>query len=372
MSKNDENLELLDLAMGALSPEAEAEVRRRVAESPELEDELRALEEGLALAARMPTSDPPPSMDEAILAAAREQVAAKRAAEAPKRESLGARLFAFLHETIRGPQVAMATITLLVVAVGLWFIPTAERDSEESTALRISDASKTPPEEGEPALESAAEAPEPHQSATGGVIKIELEEKKIERAEPSAPERTKTRTRPKRQPATKAAPPREAEAPPDRAEANARSAAVKRSATSSGGSMGAATESASTRHAPRASAGAPAPRSEVSANEVTALSAEDAAPAPSRLPTARRHFSEGRYGEASAIARAIAASPSSSERTALAEAYDLAARSERARGRCDAAVPYYRQLLSKYPGYGRHAAASSELEDCLSRTSKAR
>src|SRR5690606_29746725 len=116
-----------------------------------------------------------------------------------------------------GPQAAMATITVLVVAVGLWFIPTAHRESEEQAAMRITDATLPPPEEGETVLQPAADEPEPEQTATGAMIKIELEEaKRIEETSRRAEDKPRAR---------RASPP-----PSEKLEAPSAPLATKRSA----------------------------------------------------------------------------------------------------------------------------------------------
>jgi hypothetical protein len=379
MDTKDENLELLDLALGELSPEAEAELRARVAGSPELQAELAALEEGLALTARIPIEPPPRSMDDAILAAARRQVAR---APAPEPRSAGARFVSFLRDAINGPQAAMATITVLVVAVGLWFIPTAHRESEEQAGMRISDATLPPPEDGDTVLQPAAEAPEPAQTATGGMIKIELEEaKRLEEAS-----RLTAKPRARRAP--------KADSPLDeRAEQPPAPVAMKRSTTSKAPVSAnesaelheptkvelesvphrSTTRSASSGYGGAApSALAPEPAAQAEADEFAAGArmadtSESAERTISRLPEAERLVRARSYGAALALAREIIASPRATERVSLASAYDVAARSERALGRCAAAVPLYRKILADYPSYPRREAVAAELADCLAR-----
>jgi hypothetical protein len=361
MDTKDENLELLDLALGELSPEAEAEVRLRVAASPAMRAELEALEEALALAARVPTETPPRSMDEAIMAAARSHVAGQSSSET---EPAGPwkRVAHFLREAVNGPQAAMATITLLVVAVGLWFIPTARREPDD--AVRISDATHPPPEEGVTLLEPAVEPPEPEQAATGGVIKIELEEaKRLDERKPRArkAERPQSSAGAAPAPAERSATKRVA-----REEQSPKSAPMRDSAET----FDAAPARSRAASAPSASSAPPASAMAAEAESVAADSVGSGAAnqltdaAASRLPEAERLFRAGRFDAASALAREIIARPRGAESSALAGAYDIAARSERAMGRCEAAAPLYLKILSDYPSYPRRAAVSSELKSC--------
>src|SRR5690606_21324272 len=120
MTTKDENLELLELALGELSPEAEAELRLRVDASPELAAELDALKDALALARHLPVDEPSRGMDAAVMAAARRKAAEAKPARGDEEETTGfwPRVSRFLRDAVNGPQAAMATVTLLVVAVG--------------------------------------------------------------------------------------------------------------------------------------------------------------------------------------------------------------------------------------------------------------
>jgi hypothetical protein len=382
MGTNDENFELLHLALGDLTPEAEAELRRRIAGVPEAQAELAALEDALALASRIPVDPPPPTMDQAIMAAARRHAVANGSGEA---EPIGLwrRVVRFLRHTVNGPQVAMATITLLVVAVGLWFVPTARRDGDDATAMRISDATHPPPDEGATVLSPAAERESPEQAAAGGVIKIELEEAKGDLTSKSAARRSRQ--------AEKALPPEPAPAPTTSAakrsaSAPAAGASIKDEAVANeldGMAHQAARAPAPARMAPESSAvprgeaheqeaaadvGAyegPVASSGSTATRTVAASADSTA---SRITEAERLFQARDFAAAAALAREIIQSPRTAERGSLVVAYDVAARSERARNRCAAAIPLYEHVVKTT--YARAAEARNELADCKVRVAK--
>lgn len=113
---------LVEFVCGDLSPEEARSLRTSVGGCAECSASLRRLEDGMHWACEMPIVEPPPSLDEAILKAAASRLPASSMASgaAPSRWS---RLGDIIRAALTGPQLAMVTVALLVVAVGLWVVP---------------------------------------------------------------------------------------------------------------------------------------------------------------------------------------------------------------------------------------------------------
>lgn len=149
---------LLDLVMGEIPAEDAAALRAEALECPHCHDALAQLELGAALAARLPMEEPPPAMDAIIMKAAREKaesMATERAkvaavVEEPAVEADAAaadpsaweRLKKWASGITLGPQLAMASVMVLVVSIGLFYLPEGGGDTVARTAV-------TPDPEGE-------------------------------------------------------------------------------------------------------------------------------------------------------------------------------------------------------------------------------
>lgn len=119
---------LLDVAYAECSPAQEAEMRAHMAGCASCSSDLAKIQGGLAFAASLPTLEPTARTTENILAQARAQALSVRALSQSPRggsSSLADRIRVFLGQFAMGRQVAMATTMVLVVAVGLWFVPQA-------------------------------------------------------------------------------------------------------------------------------------------------------------------------------------------------------------------------------------------------------
>ena len=119
---------LLDLAYGELAPELASVVRAHVDGCESCGAALRALREGMQGAQQLAWLEPPPRLRENALAYAaqhaRERAEAAAAKSAGKqRGALGQGLIDLIARLASGRQVAMATVMVLVVAVGVWVIP---------------------------------------------------------------------------------------------------------------------------------------------------------------------------------------------------------------------------------------------------------
>lgn len=114
---------------GARADEAQAHMERCAS----CKTAFSQLRQALDLAEQLPLPEPSPHVTESILAAARAQLdgEAERPATGDEAdEGLWASILRFLGSFAMGPQVAMATVMLLVVAIGLWYVPTSERQQD--------------------------------------------------------------------------------------------------------------------------------------------------------------------------------------------------------------------------------------------------
>jgi hypothetical protein len=224
--------QLLSLAMeDGGAPEEAAAAREHLQTCQACRDQLARLEAGYHLAGRLPMEDPDPSMSDDIMAAARAKArgeAGAREARAPRSAGLSS-VLDWLRGVALGPQVAMAMVMLLVVAMGVWYLP----DLREGSAMRGEPVVQPDPQ-GEVAPSAApAEAEE----APPGMAEREAEPAaphegdeqparaaKEERADAPKPLRKRSRPAPARKPEAEAA------AAP-RAERQARAAPSSRSGT---------------------------------------------------------------------------------------------------------------------------------------------
>jgi TolA-binding protein len=171
MSCSHDN-QLLDLVLGEIPAEDAAALRAEALECPHCHEALAQLEMGAALAARMPMEEPPSSMNAVIMAAAREKaeaMAGERAKVAPAAEevpgeaeaptTLWGRIKKWVSGITLGPQLAMASVMVLVVSIGLFYLPKGGGDTVARTAV-------TPDPEGEaisalPAEEASMDPSDP-------------------------------------------------------------------------------------------------------------------------------------------------------------------------------------------------------------------
>jgi TolA-binding protein/anti-sigma factor RsiW len=146
---------LLDLCYGELAPAQEREVRAHVHECPACRKALSRIEAGQALARHLPDEAPSPEMTDNILRAAQ--------AHLRKRGGPFERFQGFLESMARlamTRQVAMATMSLVIVFVGLWSIPelTQRKESRATVVVEAPHDGEAGPSAARP---TAAAVPEP-------------------------------------------------------------------------------------------------------------------------------------------------------------------------------------------------------------------
>lgn len=117
---------LVELVYDELSLEEGRALRKSAEACPHCSGLLASLEEAKAATEVLSWIEAPDDLDAPILAAARAQAEANRA-HAP---SMWTRIKDAFDAFTLGPQVAMATVMMLVVAIGLWYVP-EERESHE-------------------------------------------------------------------------------------------------------------------------------------------------------------------------------------------------------------------------------------------------
>lgn len=330
--------QLTELALGLLSAEAESEARAHLALCPSCRSKASVLEEGAAFSALFELEEPPSRVRAAIVASASEALAERRhAAPAPVAveppSTFGARVLDVLRRWATGPQGAMATITLLVVAIGLFYLPAHRPPMSAEGDTVLSPAS--------PDVVAAVPAAAPPDVAAPGPVVLPTSAPVASRREEA-----------------------------DRAEI-ARGVEL-RAAEDAPSAMDRADEErpvvASAERERAEPAGdaldlAPAPPAPAQPAAVTrARSAAPAAVATSSPVLAQRAASTESIASGSAAPAAAAAAP----------APDLLAmaRAQRSSSRCAAAAPLYEQWLSQNPASAQRGPAIVELADCLRRTGR--
>ncbi len=171
---------LIELVCDELAADRAAAVRAHALKCERCGPELEKLTRTLKASSSLGLLSPSPEVEHRIMQAAREAIAGR--ARGPAREAATAATsyggitewFARLGSFAMSPQVAMASVLLLVVGIGLYALPIG-RDAAEPSALRATE------EEGD---EHAA-APSPAASATATPIE--------ERQGEGAPEETAAR-----------------------------------------------------------------------------------------------------------------------------------------------------------------------------------
>jgi TolA-binding protein len=378
---------LLDIATGALGDEQARVARSEVEACAEHADALRRVELGLRFAALMPIEEPSPALDAAILAAARAKHEAQpvRAAAAAMKPDFLSRALTLLRRMATGPQLAMSTVMLLVVAIGLWYLPapaaTPNADGDTVMAPRL--AEMPPPA---PAPLAEAEAPTRREEGVGlsprtgsgashgaelaikpaprgvvasgrGAVAPARQPRLARRSRPATDAaRTQNETEPLggfAEPLGGFAEPAGAGAPQASRRARVASAPAAASAPPSAASVGAPAEAS-------AEAFAAADESELRADEEARR-----APA-SSYDRAMTLYRSGRYTEAAPLFEAALAAGGAEAPSAA----HYLARSHRSAGRCALAVHDYERLLRSYPSYGQRTQAMVEAADCYERTGR--
>lgn len=161
MNCSTANDRLLDLLYEELEgPEAE-ETRAHVDQCESCRASLKKLSLTQRLLSVLPEEEPDRSLDAKILAAARQKVGAEPGRdEARRRDEEDGGLWGSILRWLTGfaasPQFVMATMMMLVVAIGLWYLPSSRRQPEASGGTVVN-----PDHMGEAAPSATLEPAEP-------------------------------------------------------------------------------------------------------------------------------------------------------------------------------------------------------------------
>lgn len=310
------------------------------------QESLRLVRLERGLHRMLPTIEPSPSLDEAILVAARKHAKPAAAAAMPLEPvaTSGVSWVARLRRWVTAPQVAMATITALAVVIGIFYVPSRERflEAEGDTVMPVAQqASPAVADEGSEPPPSAAAPTAPMATAS---------------AKPPMPASNSAEATALLRAAERGALAGRAQAPDELAQAEADQ--PSRSATELGSAerREAADEEVSMEAYRRVdtaatSGGGTADRLASRA----AAPAAPAAPAPAPMPSVSRSV-------VAAEAEGAANSPGSVDLLSQA-------RSARSRGQCAAAIPLYDRYLAEST-VGPRAEATMELAGCLAQTGR--
>ena len=363
---------LLDLVLGELPAAEAAQLRAAALDCPHCQGELAKLELGAALASRMPLEEPPPSMDGVILAAAAEKATTMAAQQhevaatmAPaiagpvdaetsaESEGLWGKVRGWMAGITLGPQLAMASVMVLVVSIGLWYLP--DTGPERTARTRV-----TPDPEGEAisALPTLEPPDETDRFQDDPAVALRFGEK-----EPAS------------------------EAPPGdsagrvRARESARPGASSRFRSDEG--LGGLSREA----AAEAPSAAPAPEAPTRQARSAARSEAERAPVVAGSPLPSYGSNAGTEGAPSGAAGGSAyeqgvgsyrggnyrdaedellqaVGEAQPDREHVANAVHQLARSYRRQGQCGQAVTQYENLFSNHPSYAQIPQALIESADC--------
>jgi hypothetical protein len=132
---------LLDLANGELAPELAESAREHLRGCAGCSADLAKLRAGVALSRQLPWVEPPADLTARILANAQQHAQAKAQRSATReRAQVGfvQGVLDFVARVASARQVAMATVMLLIVAVGLWQLPELQRRPEAAGVTVVS------------------------------------------------------------------------------------------------------------------------------------------------------------------------------------------------------------------------------------------
>ena len=371
------NDRLLDLLYEEM-PEAEArEAEAHVSGCASCQEAFQELHVTRRLLSTLPEEEPSRSIDAAILAAARQKVGAEPARPERRRDDReidGGGMWASILRWLTGfagsPQFVMATVMMLVVAVGLWYLPGTQHEPTATGGTVVA-----PDTRGEAAPSAQLSPAEP--------LELDLDERtgRIRARDESGVTLAEQQGPAGRQLSPVEAPEPAAGASAQRGDVPARELAdldempAMEMDIAGGESFGADGErgsGAGTRSSAR-----PAPSEPSFAhNQRDALETQEgAAPADDYAGAYRQ---QARPSVPSAGASADMAAPSAPARTEtevpapnreemMPEAIHRRAQNYARANACQTAISEYRSLLSNYPRYTRRAEAMIELADCQAR-----
>lgn len=317
---------------------------------------------GYRLGNMLSLEEPPPNLLDGVLAAARERAAVRisanpeaslplrpvaREAREPSEEdeddAFGASFVRWLGSFAMRPQAAMAMSLLLMVGIGLWYLPDW-RGIDPTDNHAVID-----PAVGDDARPSAGLVPAEPLALEEDARRARIRPRTGEDVASERTQRRRARRAESDGPETPA---------PRRAQRVAPPAAAPAVADETGDELLAQNEAQAVP--PEAVPSGATPSQALGVGTLV----ED--PAPSARPTMRAPPSAAILDEG--IASAGGASAELDTPELLPPALHQMARNQALANRCAQAIPSYRRLLSEYPSYPRASEARVELADCYRRT----
>lgn len=345
---------------------------------------------GRELASMLKIEEPPAAVRAHVLAAARERASerasrpepAREPARAPAREiereesgGLWGAFVRWLGGFAMGPQVAMATMLLLMVGIGLWYLPELrDHDPTDDNAILDSNDEVGPSSSLEPAQPLDLEA----DPRTGRMVQAEHAEEERPPREPRPPqlEAAQVAANEREQPREPRPEPQVITEPiEDMEEASlAEGEILPGEAVAQERQVVVAPQQAPPQPAQYAIQQAPQPPPPA---EMPAMAqADEEAEAPAR-ESARQQYERAMqrmrardYDAAEEEFDAVVRRPDTDATRLLPSALHNLARSRRAAGNCRGAIAPYQQLISRYPAYESVSDARIELGECYTRTGR--
>jgi TolA-binding protein len=347
---------------------------------------------GRELASMLKMEEPPSAVRVSVLAAARERAMdrasrpepAREPARAPAREvereevGLWAAFVRWLGGFAMGPQVAMATMLLLMVGIGLWYLPELrEHDPTDDNAILDSTDEVGPSATLEPAQPLELEA----DPRTGRMVQAEHDE---EGRRPREHEDQVDQARLDPEPARVAANLPVAEDNEESAQEGERAPRPEPQVITEpieGMELAEAEippgESMGQRPQPMVAPAPPPQQTQLAVQQAPPpprVALDDEAPAGPADSSARARYERGMaryeqrdYNAAAEEFDAVVRRPDTDATRLLPSALHHLARSRRATGNCRGAIAPYEQLLGRHPSYPGAGDARVELGECYTR-----
>lgn len=328
-------VDLLSLVYGEFEPSEAEAMHSVIASCSSCSTEFEKLKRTVRLTRQLDERDPPRALDRLILERARAHVAeqkasrAKPAVEEDEKTGLWAALLRWIGTFAMGPQVAMATLTLLVIGIGLWYLPEGQRrENATGTVVHAPDNEGVPVE---PTREEHATLETP-ETERAGVQAIQLDEE--EKPEPAA-----------RQVRNQERPPAGDVIERPLEELIQPTAPTMEVTTEEG----LAENTAVTDPMP-----APVARQQ----------AQDALTARERFDRGVQAQQRGDFSSAIQDFDSVLRVPDDATRELVPNALHRLAASHKRNNNCEAAIPHYEALVERFPRYGGLSTALMELGGC--------
>ena len=370
------NDRLLDLLYEEM-PEAEVrEAKAHVSGCTSCQQAWDRLHVTHRLLSSLPEEEPSRSIDAAILAAARQKVGAEPARPAHRHDDpeidgggMWASILRWLTGFAGSPQFVMATVMMLVVAVGLWYLPGTQHEPTATGGTVV--APDTQGEAAPSATLSPAEPLDLDLDERTGRIRARDEEGNL-LAQQQGASTGRAPGAPSPDPAAAATARAGAAVDGELADLDEAPAMEMDLAggESFGGTRAEAPARRDTRSAPSQPAFAADDRGGIEAQEGEAVADPYAVPYGQRArPSAPSGGAAGaNLGGAPPSAPGAASEvPAPSREEMMPEAIHRRAQNYARANACQTAISEYRSLLSNYPRYSRRAGAMIELADCQAR-----